>query len=145
MRIFLGGTCAGSNWRNNFVDSIFNTIEYFDPVVSDWTPECQIREIEERENCDYCLYTITPKMKGVYSIAEVIDDSNKRPKKTVFVFLPEDDNSVFDKDEIKSLKAVSDMVIRNGGVSFDNLDDAVTFFNFKWLISMRKNGEYFDE
>lgn len=33
----------------------------------------------------------TPKMTGTYSIAEVIDDSNKRPDKTVFCILEFDD------------------------------------------------------
>ena len=50
-------------------------IDYFNPVVDDWTPECQDEEIRQRELCDYCLYTITPKMTDVYSIAEVVDDS----------------------------------------------------------------------
>ena len=37
-------------------------------------------EIKQRAECDFCLYVITPKMTGVYSIAEVVDDSNKRPE-----------------------------------------------------------------
>ena len=55
-------------------------------------------------------------MTGVYSIAEVIDDSNKRPTKTVFVFIPVDGEMRFDDGQIKSLKKVGQMVERNGGM-----------------------------
>ena len=50
-------------------------------------------------------------MIGSYSIAEVVDDSNKRPNKTIFMFLKEG----FDKGQIKSLNKVGDMVLLNGG------------------------------
>lgn len=53
-------------------------VNYFNPVVDDWTEECMKRELLEREKCDYCLYCITPLMTGVYSIAEVIKDRRKQ-------------------------------------------------------------------
>ena len=87
-KVFLGGTCAESTWREELINKL--TIDYFNPVVEDWTEECMAEERKQRETCDYCLYTITPRMKGVYSIAEVIDDSNKRPLKTVFCLLDYD-------------------------------------------------------
>ena len=61
-------------------------------------------------------------MTGVYSIAEVIDDSNKRPEKTVFSFLLSDDGKKFDKGQIKSLMNVGKMVRSNGGKWLDSLD-----------------------
>ena len=49
MRIFLGGTCADTTWREEFIKEIEGSgIEYFNPVVKDWTPECQLIE-EEKE------------------------------------------------------------------------------------------------
>ena len=84
-RVFLGGTCNDSPWRAELVPLL--TIDSFNPVVEDWTEECMAEEIRQRESCDFVLYVITPKMTGVYSIAEVVDDSNKRPEKTVFCFL----------------------------------------------------------
>lgn len=68
-KVFLGGTCNESEWRNYLIKLL--TIDYFNPVVDDWTEECMAEERKQREICDYCLYTITPKMTGVYSIAEV--------------------------------------------------------------------------
>ena len=51
-RIFLGGTCNGSLWRNQIIPKL--KIDFFNPVVEDWTPECQEEEIRQREECDYC-------------------------------------------------------------------------------------------
>lgn len=114
MKVFLGGTCNGSKWREHLIPHL--TIDYFNPVVEYWTEKCMTEEIKQREECDICLYAITPKMTGVYSIAEVVDDSNKRPKKTVFVlFAFEDDRSSFSAVQNKSLLQVSKMVVNNGG------------------------------
>src|SRR6056297_2348399 len=107
-KVFLGGTCADSTWRDDLIKKL--DIDYFDPVVDDWTEEVQKEEIKQRETCDFCLYVLTPRMKGVYSIAEVVDDSNKRPEKTIFCYLKEDDGDKkdekikFDKFQLKSLK-----------------------------------------
>lgn len=112
-KVFLGGTCNDSDWRDMLIPAL--RIDYFNPVVPDWTEECYQRELREREECDYCLYVITPKMTGVYSIAEVIDDSNKRPEKTIFSFLIEDDGITFDVGQIRSLDRIGRMVVSNGG------------------------------
>lgn len=125
-KVFLGGTCNETTWRENVIANL--KIDYFNPVVDDWTEECYQRELEERENCDYCLYVITPKMTGVYSIAEVIDDSNKRPEKTVFCFITED-VLLFDKGQIKSLDRVGLMVENNGGKYLRSLRSAIDYLN----------------
>lgn len=133
MKVFLGGTCNESMWRE-FVKARLEC-EYFDPVVDDWDEEAQKRERYEREHCDYVLYTITPRMKGVYSIAEVVDDSNKRPEKTILCIVDTDTNPSgngtinFDKAQMKSLEQVGEMVIRNGGKVFYNLGSVATFLN----------------
>ena len=129
-KVFLGGTCAESTWREELINKL--TIDYFNPVVEDWTEECMAEERKQRETCDYCLYTITPRMKGVYSIAEVIDDSNKRPLKTVFCLLDYDISSnlfKFDEAQLKSLEQVGKMVERNGGRFFRSLEEVANFLN----------------
>ena len=104
------------------------------PVVPDWTEAHKIIERKQREECDTCLYVITPRMAGVYSIAEAVDDSNKRPDKTVFCFLEVDDtrdvtvrekndaenkettnDCRFDQRQVASLNAVGQMIEANGG------------------------------
>ena len=132
-KVFLGGTCNESTWRNDLIEIL--EIDYFNPVVDDWTEECYQEELRQREICDYCLYVITPKMTGVYSIAEVVDDSNKRPKKTIFCYLKEeidfilDKEYIFTKGQLKSLDKVGIMVERNGGKYFKSLEEVAEFLN----------------
>jgi len=107
-KVFLGGTCNGSTWRESLIPML--SVQYFNPVLENWTPECQDEEIKQRQECDFCLYTITPKMTGVYAIAEVVDDSNKRPEKTVLCILEEDEGLKFTEHQMKSLRMVERMV-----------------------------------
>lgn len=125
--VFLGGTCNNSNWRNELIPLL--NIDYFNPVVDDWTEEAQQLEKEKRETCDYVLYVITPKMKGVYSIAESVQDSNIRPEKTIFCVLTEDEDDKFDDFQIKSLDQVKEMVRSNGAKVFDTLEEIAEYLN----------------
>lgn len=127
-KVFLGGTWGSSKWRDELIAKLTN-VNYFNPIVDDWNEEAQQRERFERENDDYVLYVITPKMEGVYSIAEVIDDSNKRPEKTLFCVLYEDGNSTFNENQKKSLEQVKTMVERNGGKTFNSLIEIACYLN----------------
>ncbi len=121
-KVFLGGTCNDSRWRNTMMPLLGNAgLKYFNPLVDDWNESAQENELRERAECDFCLYTITPKMIGVYSIAEVVDDSNKRPDKTILILLRDDDECAFTDAQWKSLKAVASMVESNGGRVFYSL------------------------
>ncbi len=127
-KVFLGGTCNESTWRNDLIKML--RIDYFNPVVDDWTTECMDEELRQRELCDYCLYVITPKMTGVYSIAEVVDDSNKKPNETMFCFLKTEDGvESFTPSQIKSLNSVGSMVSRNGGLFLTNLEEVASWLN----------------
>jgi hypothetical protein len=121
IRLFLGGTCADTTWRDDLIKILNPNIEYFNPVVDDWTPDCQEREIKERQDCDFVVYVITPKMKGVYSVAEAVQDSNVRPYKTIFCVLEVDypkmgysETLTFDEFQMRSLNMVKRMVEDNG-------------------------------
>ena len=124
---FLGGTCNESKWRDDIIKHL--KIDYFNPVVDDWNEEAYIEELKQREECDYVLYVITPKMTGVYSIAECIEDAIKRPEKTLFMFKKNDENKNFDAGQLKSLEAVGKMVEKNGGKWFKDKLKLVTFLN----------------
>jgi len=114
MRIFLGGTCNDSTWRDELIPHLeARGIEYFDPVVEDWTEQCQRAETRMKEDPNTInLFVITSDMKGVYSIAEVMDCVHENPKKTIFTFVPDG----FTFGQIKSLNAVSELVRRRHGV-----------------------------
>lgn len=124
--VFMGGTCNGSTWREKLIE-LHPEIDWFNPVVDDWNEEAQKREIEARETCDYVLYVITPKMTGAYSIAEVVDDSNKRPQKTLFLALTVDQGEIFTEGQIRSLDQVEKMVRANGGSVFGSLSQVGDF------------------
>lgn len=124
----LFGTCNGSQWRESLIPLI--SCKYFNPVVKDWTEEAQKIELEKRESCDYILYVITPKMTGVYSIAEVVDDSNKRPERTLFCVVDNDDNNEFTEHQMKSIKMVKNLVRENNARVFETLEDVAEFLNY---------------
>jgi len=115
MRIFLGGTCADTTWREEFIEAVkpFG-IEYFNPVVKDWTPECQAIEEDEKNNkCDCHLYVITKEMMGTYSIAEIIHSAHlanmygTSVDRMIFAILESDK---WQKHELKSFDAIMKMV-----------------------------------
>ena len=128
--VFLGGTCNESTWRDALIPKLENiNFDYFNPVVKDWTPECQAVEIYEKENkCNVHLYVITNKMKGVFSIAEVVESVFNKDKKTIFCVLDGFDGE-FQDFQTKSLKAVGEMVERNGGNYVTSLDEVIEILN----------------
>jgi len=126
-KVFLGGTTNRSKWRDKIIPKL--KINYFNPVVKEWNENAYKKELEERENADFLLYVITPKMTGFYSIAEAIDDSNKHSNKTIFCFMDNDDGQNFTAFQIKSLTAVAKMVELNGGKWAKSLDEIATLLN----------------
>jgi hypothetical protein len=128
-KVFLGGTCNNSRWRDYLISLL--DIEYFNPVVEDWTEECMKEELKQRAECDYCLYVITPKMTGVYSIAEVVDDSNKRPDKVILCVLHKDGDSEFTAGQMKSLGQVAKIVRDNGGHVVQDLKLIADYLNME--------------
>lgn len=128
MKVFLGGTCADSKWREELTPLL--EVDYFNPVVKNWTKECMEEELRQREICDFVLYTLT-RVRSSYSIAEVIDDSNKRPNKTIVCVINETKNGkpVLSNRDMKSLDAIGRMVERNGGIYLKSLEDTAKYLN----------------
>ena len=85
--------------------------------------------MHERETSDYILYGVTNGIKGVYSIAEVVDDSNKRPEKTLFLNLYKEDGRDFTKQMKHSLVAVENLLKANGVRVFGSLEEVADFLN----------------
>jgi len=106
-------------------------IDHFNPIVENWDEKAYKKELQERKYCDFLLYVITPKFMGMYSIAEVVDDSNKRPDKTIFCVLHEDGGKKFSPFQVKSISAVGKMVKKNGATLLESLDEVVDYLNSK--------------
>ena len=123
MKVFLGGTCSGYKWRDDLIPMI--ECDYFNPIVKNWSETDRLREVHERETSDYILYVSTSGIKGVYSIAEIIDDSNKRPEKTIVCILYDG----IEKKMAHSLKAVVNLAVSNGVTSCSSLHEVASFLN----------------
>ena len=130
VKVFLGGTCADSTWREELCSKLDSEkVETFNPVVPNWTPECQAVEDAHRKNDDICLYVITPEGTGFYSFVEVTDDSNKRPEKTILCVLEEANGKAFEGHNKKCVLKTMKLVAQNGVRVFDNLDDLASCLN----------------
>ena len=130
VKVFLGGTCAKSTWREELMEKLdTNKIESFNPVVPNWTPECQAIEDFHRETDDICLYVITPEGEGFYSFIEVTDDSNKRPEQTVLCVLESANGTRFEGHTKKCVLKTMKLVANNGVIVFDNLEDLAKYLN----------------
>ena len=126
-KIFLGGTCNNSTWRNKLIPILEKYhIQYFNPIVDDWTEECVKIENEEKDICDCHLYVITPKMTCVYSIAEVIESVHLSNKLTIFCYIKIDDNICFTEGQLRSLDNVGKLVIKHNGIVCNSLTELQT-------------------
>lgn len=138
-KVFLGGTCADSKWRDEFIPMLNEgKIKYFNPVAHNWNEDARKREIYEREHDDYVLYVLS-RAYSTYSIAEVVDDSNKRPKNTICCVLNEDViykdlfktivKKSLNKQELKHLDQVGKLCERNGAKYFTSLEQVAEYLN----------------
>lgn len=135
-KVFLGGTCNNSTWREKLIPML--NCKYFNPVVSDWTEDCQKMENYQKALVKVQLYVITPLMKGVFSIAEAVQSSNDNPEGTVFCYLesdilPEENGELsmlsFDKAQLKSLKATADLIANNGSHICTTIEECASIIN----------------
>ena len=127
LKIFLGGTCNNSTWREYYKENL--KIDYFDPVVDDWTPECIKEEEKQKISAAFVLYTITPRMKGVYTICEMTESSILYPDTTLINILSVDDDFEFTLGEWKSIEAVVSKCVKNGAKYFKEMKEVVEYVN----------------
>ena len=131
MKIFLGGTCNNSNWRNDLIPLL--NCNYFNPVVENWTDECKLEEIKQRETCDIALYVLTPLTEGFYSIAELISDCcQKSEGRVIFCLLEEDGGKVWTDKQKDSWESIKKMVTDNNQLVIDSgIEGVARYINFR--------------
>jgi len=148
VRVFLGGTCGTSTWRDELIPKLGEHIDYFNPQLPPgaWNEEAQKVEDYHRENDDVRIYVITPEGEGFYSFVEVTDDSNKRPKQTILCVLTEANGKKFEGHILKSVLKTMKVIASNGVIVVNSLDElANAINNFKkknndnMYVSPRKN------
>ena len=116
----------GSGWRNQIrLYLLDQNVTYYDRTdVYYWNEEEKTRDKHEYETCDFYLYGITPKTTDFCAIAEVVDNSNKRPKKTMLVIMRSDEDRRFNAGQWKGVMEVGHIVKNNGGMLFSGLQEA---------------------
>jgi len=126
LTLFLGGTVGESNWREDLIPLLeHENLEYFNPIVDDWNDSAREKEYQVKNSSNTVeVYVITKDMKGVFSIAEAVDASNKKPEKTIFMI----DRIGFDEHQLKSLDATLDLIQKNGASIANSLFDVALIF-----------------
>lgn len=130
--VFLGGTCNESTWRKELIEML--ECSYFNPVVEDWTPDCIEEEYKQKSIADYQLYVITPEATGCFSIADLIDASNKVPNKTLCALLGSwNSNDSIEHEKLigkfKSFNECLNLAVSNGAMRFYTLKEIADFLN----------------
>lgn len=126
-KVFLGGTCNGSQWRRYAEENLI--MPYFNPVVEEWDDTAMEREEHEKNTSLYHLYVLTPLMEGCFSVAELINDCNTPGVFTYFSYLEEDKGVAFSRHQLKAMKAIADMVQKIGGYYYPSLHETVQALN----------------
>lgn len=104
LRIYLGGTADGSDWRQVLIPML--NVDYYDPTLLEDGIASREQALIEREVADYCLYVITPKMRGFYGIAELVESSYSHPDKTIFCCLRNDGAALFTEEQVASIERI---------------------------------------
>lgn len=133
-KVFLGGTVVGIDqlygWRGKLIPML--KIPYFNPVVKKYGKIEREEEYNQKEKiCDFNLFVITPDIRGYFSIAEVTDLSNKKPKGTILCVLDEtfENDRKFNKAQLASLDRVGEMIVKNGAKYFKSLKEVADYLN----------------
>ena len=134
MKVFLGGTCGSSTWRKDLMKNLDKDVEAFNPVVPNWTPECQAVEDEHKAHDDIVLFVITPETPGTYSISEITRSSITQPERTMICVIPEANGKAFEAHEAKAWKKILRDCEKDGSIVCPTLDDVA-----KTLNQMAKN------
>lgn len=137
-KVFLGGTVDDS-WREEFLKMYSG--KYFNPIVPDWTPECVKIEDEEKAKSLMHLYVITPNMKGVYSIAEIMDSAMNHRGYTIVCILRSSGEKAFDARQFRSLTEVAHLAKKYGASTCDSLATAAEICTMLYNSVRIKNNE----
>lgn len=151
-KVFMGGTCNESTWREDFVKKfeakrneckVYN-FKFFNPVVEDWDEEAQRKEDYEKRTSDYWIFCITPKMTGVYSIAEVMIKLFNVPRRTIFCVLDEDGGKKFPEFMKRSMNKIVSDIQKMGYAVYRSLDEMVNSFINIDKLEVQKENEPFN-
>jgi len=130
-RVFLGGTCNGSTWRDKLIPML--KIDYFNPMIhtGSWGEREQRIERMEKDSSNFLLYVITPLQGGFTSFVESVEMNWYLEKHQIIVLcvLEKDGGRRWTNHQRKSIEYVKRIVENNGGVVLNNLDEVAKYLN----------------
>lgn len=127
-KVFLGGTLGGPDWRGSITPLL--KCPYFNPVVEEWDDAAQEREKKEKSECGISIYVLNPYLNGVFSVAEIVEDSiTRRPGRTIVCVLDGYLGKKFTPSARASIDAVTDMVKNYGTIVVYSLQDCAKMVN----------------
>lgn len=146
-KIFLGGSCT-SNWRNEIIPALdYYKIDYFNPVVDDWTPECiELENDEKNRKCNIHLYYFDSSMTGTYSVAELV----KSCYDSVAAKLDDDTGEVFKSKNVDlvlfivNIDGYSSGQIRSFDAIYSLVSGVTNFVYYKKIKTSDLKGELID-
>lgn len=136
-KVFLGGVRNGDNWRDRLIPLL--SVEYYNPEAEDDTERGELEKAKQKRECDFRLYVITMDVKGLYWVAEVVDDSNKKPDKTILCILEGTEGSFIHGHLCRSIWSVADLVKDNGAAVFTRLEQVAAY------LQLRTSSKYYRE
>ncbi|CAD5121444.1 DgyrCDS9952 [Dimorphilus gyrociliatus] len=130
--VYLGGTCANSNWREKIAVPIFedNGLTYYNPYLNKWTTRYIAREAALKDRCRVLLYVITDDSRGISSMLEAAYYYGLGCKVILCVMRIERDrinNEILSETAKKDYNRARTYLeeITKGGSLFNNVEDAV--------------------
>lgn len=129
VRVYLGGTCKGVDWRAEIMDKL--TVPYFNPHITDreWKESDRETELQERKyDCTHLVYVITSGAVGFYSVVEATEDVILRTGQTHICFL-EDPAAPWTEEQKASLKATKETFASYTKNLYDDLDSLLKAIN----------------
>lgn len=124
--VFLGGTCAGPDYRKVLIPKL--KVEYFNPVVENWTPADADKENEAKETAFVNLFVLTPAAVGSYSVAELVEVAITSNRPVLFAFVTLNDQA-WSEHQQKSNVQIARLLAKHKAIQCEDLDHVATIIN----------------
>lgn len=134
--VFLGGSCNPTTWRKDTAIPLLQAkgYAYHNPQVDNWTPDLIEKEAKAKAEADILLFVIDSRTRAIASLVEVTEHVLAKRKVLLVINEIPDGTSVKDQvitgqellDLNRSRSYLTDMAARNGVVSYNSVEDAIS-------------------
>lgn len=118
LKVFLGGTCGKSDWREKIIKMFNDKVDYFNPIVDSWNRQAQEREDLHKAQDDIVLFVITPETDNTYSISEITSLAATDTNRLILCVLSKVNCNKFDKHTLQVWRKIVKDLKRKYRISF---------------------------